>query len=102
VFGEEFREAGYLAAILVPGATLLGMVTPIYPIFYAANKPERAIYVRGLALIVYILSFVILSNLMGKMAPAWAILVGNLFAVGAALITARITLKRMVGAERNV
>jgi len=81
IFGEEFRQSAYLAAILVPGATLLGMVTPIYPIFYAANKPERAIYVRGLALIIYILAFFILSNIIGKMAPAWAIVVANLFAV---------------------
>jgi len=98
IFGEEYRQSGALAAILVPGATLLGMVTPIYPIFYAANKPERAIYVRGFALLAYVTSFFILAQVIGNMAPAWAIVVGNLFAVMAALITARITLKKMVEA----
>lgn len=110
LFGEDYREAAFIAAILVPGAALLGMVTPIYPIFYAANKPERAIYVRGMALFVYVCAFFFLAKLLSpndalwmneRMAPAWAIVVANLFAVGAALIMARLTLKPMVKAERR-
>ena len=110
LFGEDYREAAYLAAILVPGAALLGMVTPIYPIFYAANKPERAIYVRGFALFMYVAAFFSLAQILSpkdplwinvKMAPAWAIVVGNLCAVVAALLMARSTLKPMVRAERN-
>ncbi len=96
IFGEEYRQSGILAAILVPGATLLGMVTPIYPIFYAANKPERAIYVRGAALMIYVISFFVLSHLIGKMAPAWAIVCANLFAVALALFAAKRTLRSMV------
>jgi len=96
IFGEEYRQSGILAAILVPGATLLGMVTPIYPIFYAANKPERAIYVRGAALLIYVISFFVLSHLIGKMAPAWAIVCANLFAVALALFAAKRTLRGMV------
>jgi len=111
LFGEDFREAAYLAAILVPGAALLGMVTPIYPIFYAANKPERAIYVRGFALLVYIIAFFTLARLLSPndaiwmnevMAPAWAIVVANLFAVIAALFTARITLRDMIKVEESI
>ena len=110
LFGEDYREAAYIAAILVPGAALLGMVTPIYPIFYAANKPERAIYVRGMALLVYVCAFFTLAKILSpndvlwmneKMAPAWAIVVANMFAVAAALIGARWTLKPMVKAERH-
>lgn len=101
LFGEAYRESAYLAAILVPGAALLGMVTPIYPIFYAANKPERAIFVRGFALLVYICSFFVLARVIGDMGPAWAIVVANFFAVMAALFTARMTLKPMVRAENN-
>lgn len=101
VFGEDYRESAYLAAILVPGAALLGMVTPIYPIFYAANKPERAIYVRGAALLVYVVVFFILAPLIGKMTPGWAIVVANLFAVIAALICVRWTLREIISAEKT-
>lgn len=110
IFGEEYRQSGNLAAILVPGATLLGMVTPIYSIYYAANKPERAIYVRGGALIVYICTFFMLAKILSpvdplwmneKMAPAWAIVVANLFAVILALWMARVTLRPMVKAEKQ-
>ncbi|NNE59198.1 MAG: lipopolysaccharide biosynthesis protein [Hellea sp.] len=96
LFGETFRPSAYLAALLVPGAALLGCVTPIYPIFYAANKPERAIYVRGGALIVYVISFAVLGFLIGKMAPGWAIIVCNSFAVILALLVARSTLRSMI------
>lgn len=110
IFGEEFRKSGNLAAILVPGATLLGMVTPIYSIYYAANKPERAIYVRGGALLIYVIAFFLLAKIMSptdplwmneKMAPAWAIVIANLFAVVFALLMARATLRPMVRAEKR-
>ncbi len=110
LFGEDYRDSAYIAALLVPGAALLGMVTPIYPIFYAANKPERAIYVRGFALIAYVCAFFILTRIMSpedplwmneKMAPAWALVAANLCAVAVALFSARRTLKPMVKAERD-
>lgn len=110
IFGDDYRRSANLAAILVPGATMLGMVTPIYSIFYAANKPERAIYVRGAALFVYICAFFILARVLNpadplwmneNMAPAWAIVIANFVAVLAALFTAKVTLKPMVRAERH-
>ena len=101
LFGEDYRQSAYLAAILVPGAALLGTVTPIYPIFYAANKPERAIFVRGFALLVYICAFFVLARLIGDMGPAWAIVTANFCAVLAALFTTRLTLRPMVEAEKG-
>lgn len=110
IFGEEYRESGNLAAILVPGATLLGMVTPLYSIYYAANKPERAIYVRGGALLIYVSAFFFLAKILSpndplwmneKMAPAWAIVLANFVAVLMALYTARATLRPMVRAEKE-
>ena len=99
VFGEQFYKAVPLAVLLVPAAALMGIVAPLYPIFYAADKPERAIYVRGASLIVYIIAFVALAFTIGPMAPGWAMLICNLFAVVAVLIVARRTLKGAIKAQ---
>ncbi len=96
VFGEEFRQAVPLATLLVPAAVMLGISAPLYPIFYAANKPERAIYVRGASLIIYIVSFLILAVLIGEMAPGWAMIICNLFAVIVVVIVARKTLDESI------
>ncbi len=100
VFGEQFYQAAPLAVLLVPAAALMGIVAPLYPIFYAADKPERAIYVRGATLIIYIISFVVLALTIGEMAPGWAMLICNLFGVIAVLIVARATLKGAILAQK--
>lgn len=99
VFGEDYRGSAPLASLLVPAAALLGIITPLYPIFYAADKPERAIYARGVALLIYVIAFVFLSLSIGKMAPGWAALAGNAFAVVAVLWAAKHTLNRTIAKE---
>lgn len=100
IFGPDYRGSAPLASLLVPAAAMLGIITPLYPIFYAADKPERAIYARGAALLVYILSFLVFSFTIGKMAPGWAALAGNTFAVFAVIWTAKRTLNKTIANER--
>ncbi len=101
IFGEQFIQAVPLASLLVPAAVMLGIAAPLYPIFYAANKPERAIYVRGASLIVYIAAFLLLSFAIGEMAPGWAMIICNLFSIVAVIIVARKTLQESIQAEKT-
>lgn len=96
IFGEDFVMAAPLAALLVPAAALLGVVTPLYPIYYAADCPEKAIYARGLSLVIYILALFILAKYIGNMAPGWALIAGNIFAVVFVGITAKRALNKAV------
>jgi len=70
-----------LASLLVLAAALTGIAAPLYPVLYAADKPERAIYARGTGVVIYVIAFFIFSFTIGKMAPGWAALLANAFAV---------------------
>ena len=99
LFGKDYAAAASLASLLVPAAALLGVVAPLYPIYYATSRPEIAIYARGLSLFVYIMAlFVLSTTVVGKMAPGWAAIVGNVFAVIFVTITARLALNSAVKA----
>ena len=52
-----------------------------YPVLYAADQPERAIYARGVGAIIYITNFFILSVTIGEIAPGMASIISNLVAV---------------------
>lgn len=93
---KDYSASAPLASLLVPAAALTGLMAPLFPIFYAADKPERAIIARGLALIAYIVSFVILSLTIGKMAPGWAAVIGNVVGVALVFFMAKKTLKKTV------
>ena len=93
---EEYREVTPLASLLVPAAVLLGMAAPLYPVLYATNQPERAIYARGAGVVVYIISFFVLSALIGHMAPGWAAIAGNLVAVSLVMWLAKQALGKIV------
>lgn len=74
--GEEYRASVPLAVILVFGAALYAAVAPLFPVFYAANKPERAIYARLAGLLVYIIAFFFLTRWIGEYGAAFAVVVG--------------------------
>jgi len=95
-FSEDYREVAPLASLLVPAAALLGMAAPLYPVLYATHYPERAIYARGAGVLVYIISFFILSATIGHMAPGWAAIAGNLVAVGLVMWLAKQALDKIV------
>lgn len=75
-FGEEYRAVVPIAICLVFGAALYAAVAPLYPVFYAANMPERAIYARLAGLIVYIIAFFTFTNIFGEIGSAIAVIVG--------------------------
>ena len=96
VLPEDYREAAPLASLLVPAAALLGMAAPLYPVLYATDHPERAIYARGAGVVIYIISFFALSAMIGHMAPGWAAIAGNLVAVGLVMWLAKQALNKIV------
>jgi O-antigen/teichoic acid export membrane protein len=93
---DDYREVAPLASLLVPAAALLGMAAPLYPVLYATDYPERAIYARGAGVLVYIVSFFALSATIGHMAPGWAAIAGNLVAVGLVMWLAKQALGKIV------
>ncbi len=93
---KDYAPAVPLASLLVPAAALMGTAAPLYPIFYAADKPHRAIYARGAGVLIYIISFFILSFTIGKMAPGWAAIFANASAVLLVIFMARHTMRSKV------
>ena len=92
----DYEQAAPLSSLLILAAALLGIAAPLYPVLYAADKPERAIYARGTGVIVYIVSFICFSFTIGKMAPGWAAILGNASAVIFLVFLAKRTLSRKV------
>jgi len=72
------------------------MAAPLYPVLYATDYPERAIYARGAGVVVYIISFFVLSATIGHMAPGWAAIAGNIVAVGLVMWLAKQALNKIV------
>ena len=100
IFSADYVSAAPLASLLVFAAAMLGIAAPLYPVLYAADKPERAIYARGTGVLVYIVTFFIFSYTIGKMAPGWAAIIANACAVLFLIFLARSTLKRTVLEQR--
>jgi len=98
---EDYAASAPLMSLLVPAAALLGIAAPLYPVFYAANKPERAIYARGTGVLVYIASFFIFAATIGKMAPGWAAIFGNATAVILVVVMAKWTLSQKIKDQQS-
>ncbi len=82
--GAEYAGVIPLAIVLVLGAALFAAVAPLFPVFYAANRPEKAIYARAAGLIVYVISFFILIKYFGEIGSALAVVAG--YFVGMVLV----------------
>lgn len=95
---ESFVPAVPIAMVLVPAAAFMGAAAPLYPVFFAADRPERAIIARGAGVLVYIISFLILARLIGPMSAAWSVFIGNFFTVIIVTIMAKQTLTQRVKA----
>ncbi len=94
VFGPEYKDAVILSILLVLAASLMGVAAPLYPVFFAAGKPGRAIFARLAGLALYVVLIFTLSALIGKTGPGWAAIGGNLLAVILAAWLAKRTLER--------
>ncbi len=92
ILSEDYIHAAPLTSLLVPAAVLLGIAAPLYPVLYAADKPERAIFARGAGVIIYIIAFFGFSFTIGKMAPGWAAILGNAASVAFLVYLAKRTL----------
>ena len=96
IFSADYEQAAPLTSLLVLAAALTGIAAPLYPVLYAADRPERAIYARGTGVIVYVVAFLILSFTIGKMAPGWAAILSNVAAVVILVFLAKRTLRHKV------
>jgi len=96
VFSEDYIQAAPLASLLVLAAAFMGIAAPLYPVLYAADRPERAIYARSTGVVIYVIAFFILSFTIGKMAPGWAAILANACAVICVVFLARFTLVKKV------
>lgn len=93
VFGPGYENAIVLSMLLVIAAALIGVAAPLYPVFYAAGRPGRAIIARLAGLIIYVVLVFWLSLEFGKYGPGWAAIFANLLAVIIAAFLAKRTLK---------
>ena len=73
---EDYAASVELAVLLVIGAAIFAAVAPLYPVFYAVGRPERAIYARLTGIIAYIIGFALLTRRLGEIGTAWAWIVG--------------------------
>jgi len=101
IFSADYEQAAPLTSLLVLAAALMGIAAPLYPVLYAANRPERAIYARGTGVMVYIAAFFFFSYTIGKMAPGWAAILSNLSAVIFLVFLAKHTLKYTVREQND-
>ncbi|MDB2438907.1 CDP-alcohol phosphatidyltransferase family protein [Hellea sp.] len=101
IFSADYKQAAPLTSLLILAAALMGVAAPLYPVLYAANKPERAIYARGTGVLMYIVSFFIFSATIGKMAPGWAAILCNACAVIFLVFLAKHTLKHTVREQQG-
>lgn len=95
VLGPEYQSVTMLAILLVFGAAIFAAAAPLYPVFYATDKPHRAIYARIAGLIIYIIAFFTLCHVVGEMGAAWAYVAGQLTGL---LIVAFLVKKTLVKA----
>ena len=98
VLGAEYAGSVNLAVLLVLGAAVFAAVAPLYPVFYAIGKPERAIYARAAGIAAYIGGFIVLTNWLGEIGTGWAWLFGYSVALVAVVLLVSRTLSKLNGA----
>jgi O-antigen/teichoic acid export membrane protein len=91
--GGGYQDVAFLAMLLVMAAAISGVSAPIFPIFYATNKPGLAIKVRIAGLMAYGCAFAVLSKVLGFNGPGWAAVFGNTVAVALAVFYGKAVLQ---------
>ena len=94
VLGPDYSNAVVLSILLVLAAALMGVAAPLYPVFFAAGKPEQAIFARGTGLLLYVVLVFTLSHYIGRYGPGWAMLCANVVSVILAATLAKRILER--------
>ena len=92
---DGFGLAVNLAVLLVIGAAIFAAVAPLYPVFYAVGRPERAIYARATGIVAYVVAFFVFGSWLGPIGIGWASIVG--YGVGLLVVSVLIsgTLSRL-------
>ncbi len=88
--GPEYVEAAGLAVLLILGASLTAASGPLFPAFYAAGKPKKAIFARLSGLSVMVIGFFTLYHLVGQIGPGFAVMTGALVTLLVAVYIARL------------
>ena len=94
ILGPDYADAVGLSILLVLAAALMGVAAPLYPVFFAAGKPEQAIFARGTGLLLYVVLVFVLSHYIGRYGPGWAMLCANVVSVMVAALLAKRILER--------
>lgn len=84
--GDGYEMVPSLTVLLVFGAAIFATVAPLYPVFYAVGKPERAIYARAAGVIAYVTCFIVLTRWLGEIGTGWAWIAGYSVALVVVLI----------------
>lgn len=92
--GEGYDQAPMLAILLLCGAALTGAAVPFYTVFYVLMRPSRAAWIRGGAIIAYLITFFATAHKYGLFATGWAALAGAVFEIVLVAIWASLSLKR--------
>ena len=95
--GADYQFTVDLAVLLVIGAAIFAAVAPLYPVFYAAGRPERAIYARSAGLAAYVVAFFLFAGWLGEIGAAWAWIAGYSVAFVIVVWLARNTLEAYKG-----
>lgn len=91
--GADYNGVVPLAVVLVIGAALFAAVAPLFPVFYAANRPEKAIYARASGLLIYVIAFFIFTQYFGEIGSALAVVAGYFIGMILVVILTRQVLK---------
>ena len=88
--GPEYVKAAGLAVLLTLGASLTAAAGPLFPAFYAAGKPKKAIFSRLSGLSVMVIGFFALYHTVGQIGPGFAVMSGALVSLLVAVYIARL------------
>ena len=88
--GEAYVQAAGLAVLLILGASLTAASGPLFPAFYAAGKPKKAIFARLAGLSTMVIGFFALYHLVGQIGPGFAVMTGALVTLLVAVYIARL------------
>ena len=90
LLGPEYVGSVSLAVLLILGASRTAAAGPLFPAFYAAGKPKKAIFARLSGLSVMVIGFFALYHLVGQIGPGFAVLTGALVTLLVAVYIARL------------
>lgn len=87
--GPAYAQATGLAVVLIVAASIAAAAGPLFPAFYAAGLPHRAILARAAGLSTMIVGFFVLYAAYGRIGPGFAVASGAVVTLLIAVYIAR-------------